>query len=273
MSMRNVLGIVILIFSISCSESDLLVDRKFNNEVIHSSLKSDSVLLLNSNCGNRCLPEVNVYHSPGGTEISWNSSLNGKECNSFFLSCSGAGQYRSGYVNESSSWFFSHEETAYTFTYMLTCKSGCSSCSDRKSFVKKSDEPDGSLSTFTDCQKEYLNYRVEITGGNTFLIYNQSSLDEQANTEHFLTVDSYKIYKMKNGSSIQLLSEGSIYPNLMINEVAIPGVDPWDHCEIRLYSSFCKYSEDHYLYNEFFYDGLNTLLSSINTQTVRMHFN
>ncbi len=39
MSMRKVLGIVTLIFSISCSESDLLVDGKFNNELIYTSLK------------------------------------------------------------------------------------------------------------------------------------------------------------------------------------------------------------------------------------------
>ena len=267
---KCVCAILVIFFSVSgCSKSDFLEDDGVCQEKeTLLSLNSDSIQLLSSDCYNKCLPDVNVYHILDGTEISWSSTYSG-DCGDFFLSCSGPGGYRSGYVKDNGTWYFSHMETAYTFSYTISCKSGCSGCTETKSFVKKSNKEDGALSSFTDCQKEYLYYKIEITDYNTsFSIINLSSFDDQLNTEDFLVVDSYKIYKQKYGTSPELIEQGTIRSD----KISIPMLNNWEYCEIRLYSSSCKHNKEHYLYNTFHSDGLHVFLSHYDLQTVKNHF-
>lgn len=268
MKKANLIITFIIIF-MGCSKSEI-----FDNEDrdICAYMKPDSIQLFNSYCsgfGNNCLPNVDIYHSDDGTVITW-SGNEYLDCNSFFLTCSGDDLYRSGSIGANGTWYFNHDKTAYTFTYTLRCDSKCNSCKDTKKFIKKLNN-DGILGASTDCQKEYLSYSVEPGDYNSgFKLCTRSSWDEQQNTEDYLVVDSYKIFKSGYGSSHQLIKSGTIIPD--VTTVSLPYNMANEYCQVRFYSSSCTHSEEHYLYNTYYDDGQASSLTFHNLNVSKAHY-
>lgn len=136
--------------------------------------------------------------------------------------------------------------------------------------MKKSNN-DGVIGASTDCQKEYLSYSVQPGDYNLgFKLCTQSSWDEQENTEDYLVVDSYKIFKAGYGNTPQLIKEGTIIPD--VTSVSLPYGGANEYYQVRFYSSSCAHNEDHYLYNSYFDDGRISNLTFYNLLLAKAHY-
>lgn len=258
--MKNIVKLTLLVILFGCAESmddvDLQVEK--NND-------SNEIVMSYCSGFGACLPHVDVYHDVTGTVVSWN----GGSCNSYHLSCKGIGQDKQEYVGPSGIWYFNHSLDAYTLSYEICCTtdSRCSQCEQSRSFVKKKNN-NGVLGSLTDCQKQYLSYSVEpgLYGG--FKLAMKSSWEQQQNTEDYLSVDSYQIYKSNYGTMPKLVASGTISPGMTIS--SFPN-ETLQYYEIRFFSKACEHSEEHYLYGTY-QGGFSQGLTLQNLNTFNAHF-
>lgn len=206
------------------------------------------------NGSGQCLPVVTIMHlnkysSTPGTMITWTYGYTPHENLTFSYKLS-SGYTVSENISSSGSLFFSNNSTDYTFTCTFSCKelmsSNCSSCKKTYSFVVKEDS--GSLGTLGDCQRNYLSYSMQ-SNYSSIILKTESSGSIIEDKKNYMKVDSYKIYKQKSWSELELVQSGKVVPDVTVINYSY---EFGCHYEIRFYSSTCENNDKHYLYATYF---------------------
>ena len=206
------------------------------------------------NGNGECLPVVTVTHlnkysSTPGTMVTWNDEYNTHQ-NLIFSYKLESGYDTSQSIRPSGSLFLSNNSTNYTFTCTFSCGEptsyNCSRCKKTYYLVVKEDS--GALGPLGDCQRNYLSYSMQCNY-SSIILKTESSGSILADKKNYMKVDSYKIYKQKSYSELELVQSGSVDPDVtVINYSYNAGC----HYEIRFYSSTCENNYRHYLYATYF---------------------
>lgn len=120
-----------------------------------------------------------------------------------------------------------------------------------------------------DCQKKYLTYSLVPNNYNSgFKLVLRSNYEDIQNTDDFLAIDSYEIYKSNYGEMLTLVESGTVTSNQGVSSVPNESMQ---HYNIRLYSSKCEDKRNHYLYGSYQGDGQNKGLDIYNLTENKGH--
>ncbi len=238
-------------------EEKKLLDKNLmkNNKDSIDTLNQDSLInpfLYSCNGNGECLPVIDVQSMPPqsstpGITIFWD--ITPSVDHQFYIKVSGLTNYNSTIIN-SGSMFFSTNEDSYKLLWEINCPHyECNACSSSGAYIKKSNEDEGSIGSFTDCQKEYLSYRPERSYHSRRIItiecVSPSWMEEDE--DNYLKADEYKIFKKDYGQPPILETSGSFIAD--VTEIYLPN-EPLQNYEVKLYSSDCEYSDDEHFLNK-----------------------
>lgn len=238
----------LLLFSCTNGYDELISEKESKKDLKELSAA------YSCNGNGQCLPVVTVTHldkysSTPGIMVTWTYEYITHENLTFSYKLA-SGNTVSQSIRSSGNLFFSNNSTNYTFTCTFSCgesvSSNCSSCKKTYYLVVKEDS--GALGPLGDCQRNYLSYSMQ-SNYSSIILKTESSGSILADKKNYMKVDSYKIYKQKSWSELELVQSGAVVPDVTVINYSY---EYGCHYEIRFYSSTCENNYKHYLYATYF---------------------
>lgn len=212
-----------------------------------------------------CLPEIFISGGSSYVTISWNFySYSEYGCREFVLSYNVTGDVSVNRVITSGGSVTLSVPSTYTLTVSVRCGGEkCSFCGQTLKFTKTPND-NGILSSLTDCNREY-----EASYFENFLNKEKLELRFQKTDRTMLPgtliPDRYS-FVTYNSKTREYFNNGGARISQWPFTVRIPDEEPYLTHYIRLYSTDCKYFEEHYLEG-----NISNSISSINFAKVNLH--